>query len=85
MTWTIQQSIAHGPGGDRYVYGIVTIKDNREVARYFNLGDAERVLILMNRAYRKGHQESRRHYPALFVLSAALVSLILFNAYKQFQ
>lgn len=83
MTWIVKRSIAHGPGGgDRYVYGICNVEDDREVAHYFNQREAENVLKLMQHAYNKGEQSSTRHVPLVFVLSLVVLFLIFVLAYK---
>ena len=60
MKWEIRQSIAFVQGWDRYIYLIVEVDTNREVARYFSQREAERVLALMQGQYLKWESANRR-------------------------
>ena len=61
MKWEIRQSIAFVQGWDRYIYLIVEVDTNREVAQYFSQREAERVLALMQGQYLKWESAYRRH------------------------
>ena len=60
MKWEIRQSVAFVQGWDRYIYLIVEVDTNREVAQYFSRREAERVLALMQGQYLKWESAHRR-------------------------